>query len=142
MSHERTFSIIKPDAVSRNITGEILAQFERGGLSVAAMKMVRLDAAKAEGFYAEHKGKEFYDPLIVFMTSGPCIVLVLEGENAVVKSREIMGKTNFADAAPDTIRRRFGTSIRYNAVHGSDSPVSAAREIAYFFTPGEIHTRG
>ncbi|MEK6794329.1 MAG: nucleoside-diphosphate kinase [Spirochaetota bacterium] len=141
MPHERTFSIIKPDAVGRNIIGPVIGQFERGGLSVAAAKMIRLDTAKAEGFYAEHKGKEFYDPLIVFMTSGPCIVLVLEGEDAVQKSRAIMGKTNFAEAGPDTIRRRFGTSIRYNAVHGSDSPASAAREITYFFAPGEIFSR-
>ena len=141
MSVERTLSIIKPDAVAKNVIGEIVSRFEKGGLQVVAMKMVQLDDESAGGFYAEHKGKGFFEDLMEFMTSGPVIVQVLEGENAIARNRELMGATNPADAAPGTIRADFANSIDANAVHGSDSPASAEREISYFFSDEEICPR-
>lgn len=138
---ERTFSIVKPDGVRRDLVGTIYQRFEAAGLKIVAAKMLQLDEAKAEGFYAEHKGREFYEPLVKFMTSGPIMVQVLEGENAIAKNREIMGKTNFEEAEPGTIRADFASSVRENCVHGSDSPESASREINYFFSPEEICPR-
>lgn len=135
---ERTFSIIKPDAVKRNLIGEILQRFERNGLRVVASKMIRLSREQAEGFYAEHKGRDFYEPLIEYMISAPVIVQVLEGEGAIAKNREIMGATDPAKAAEGTIRADFALSVRENSAHGSDSPESAAREISYFFSAIEI----
>ncbi|MBI4978185.1 MAG: nucleoside-diphosphate kinase [Spirochaetes bacterium] len=139
--NERTFAIIKPDAFRMNVVGKIISHAEANGLSIIASRTTRLDSRAAEGFYAEHKGKEFYEPLIVFMTSGPSMLIVFEGEHAIERWRELMGKTDFTAAAPDTIRRRFATSVRYNAVHGSDSAASAAREIAFFFKPEELLQR-
>ena len=141
MSVERTLSIIKPDAVGNNVIGEIVSRFEKGGLHVVAMKMVQLDEASAGGFYAEHKERPFFPDLMAFMTSGPVIVQVLEGENAIARNRELMGATNPAEAAAGTIRADFADSIDANAVHGSDSPASAEREIAYFFESGEVCPR-
>ncbi|HMV72644.1 MAG TPA: nucleoside-diphosphate kinase [Pseudomonadales bacterium] len=141
MSIERTLSIIKPDAVAKNVVGEILSRFERSGLRVVAVKMLRLSEADAGGFYAEHKGRPFYPALIGFMTSGPVLVQVLEGENAIARNRELMGATNPKEAAAGTIRADFASSIDANAVHGSDSPTSAAREIAYFFAATELCER-
>lgn len=141
MAVERTLSIIKPDAVAKNVIGEIYSRFENNGLSIAGAKMLRLSAEKAEGFYAEHKGKPFFTALIEFMTSGPITVQVLEGENAVAKNRELMGSTNPQEAAAGTIRADFAESIDANAVHGSDSPESAEREIGYFFDAAEICPR-
>ena len=141
MSVERTLSIIKPDAVGKNVIGEIISRFEKGGLRVVAMKMLQLDEESAGGFYAEHKGKPFFGDLMEFMTSGPVIVQVLEGEEAIARNRELMGATNPAEAAPGTIRADFAKSIDANAVHGSDSPASAEREISYFFSDGEICPR-
>ncbi len=141
MSIERTLSIIKPDAVAKNVVGEILSRFERSGLRVVAAKMLRLSEADAGGFYAEHKGRPFYPALIGFMTSGPVLVQVLEGENAIARNRELMGATNPKEAAAGTIRADFASSIDANAVHGSDSPTSAAREIAYFFAATELCER-
>ena len=141
MAVERTLSIIKPDAVAKNVIGEIVSRFEKGGLRVVAMKMVQLDEQSAGGFYAEHEGKGFFKDLMEFMTSGPVIVQVLEGENAIARNRELMGATNPAEAAPGTIRADFAVSIDANAVHGSDSPASAEREIGYFFGDGEICPR-
>jgi len=138
---EQTFSIIKPDAVSRNLVGEIYARFEKNGLKIVAAKMKRLSAAEACAFYREHEGKPFYEPLVEFMTSGPVFVQVLEGENAIRRYRELMGSTNPADAAPGTIRADFAESTRRNAVHGSDSPASAAREIAFFFSGTELFSQ-
>lgn len=138
---ERTFSIIKPDAVNRNLIGAILQRFESNGLRVVAAKMVRLTREQAEGFYAEHKGRDFYEPLIGYMTSAPVLVQVLEGENAIQKNRQIMGVTDPLKAAPGTIRADFALSVRENAVHGSDSPESAAREISYFFSQTELCAR-
>lgn len=141
MSVERTLSIIKPDAVGKNVIGEIVSRFEKGGLKVVAMKMLQLDENSAGGFYAEHKGKGFFNDLMEFMTSGPVIVQVLEGDNAIARNRELMGETNPAQAAPGTIRADFAKSIDANAVHGSDSPASAEREISYFFKAEEICPR-
>lgn len=141
MSIERTLSIIKPDAVAKNAIGEILSRFEKSGLRIVAAKMLRLSEADAGGFYAEHKGRPFYPALIGFMTSGPVLVQVLEGENAVARNRELMGATNPQEAAPGTIRADFASTIDANAVHGSDSPVSAVREIAYFFAATELCDR-
>jgi nucleoside-diphosphate kinase len=141
MAIERTLSIIKPDAVGKNVIGEIYSRFEKSGLSVVAAKMVRLTDETAGGFYAEHKERGFFADLIAFMTSGPVMIQVLEGENAVAQNRELMGATNPADAKPGTIRADFAKSIDANAVHGSDSAQSAAREIAYFFTNDEICPR-
>ena len=135
---ERTLSIIKPDAVSKNVVGEIYDRFEKAGLKIVAAKMLQLNGESAGGFYAEHKGKGFYDDLIEFMTSGPVMVQVLEGENAVGLNRELMGATNPSEAAPGTIRADFANSIDANAVHGSDSSTSAAREVSYFFNEDEI----
>ena len=130
---EKTLSIIKPDAVSKNVLGKILDRFESSGLKIVAIKMLHLDQDMAEGFYAEHKGKPFFEDLIKFMTSGPIQVQILEGENAILRYREVMGSTNPQEAAPGTIRADFADSIDANAVHGSDSPESAKREISYFF---------
>jgi len=141
MAIERTLSIIKPDAVSKNVIGEIYARFEKAGLKIAAAKMLQLNDESAGGFYAEHKERPFYPDLIEFMTSGPVMVQVLEGENAVALNRELMGSTNPAEAAPGTIRSDFAKSIDANAVHGSDSLQSAQREVSYFFTDGEICSR-
>lgn len=141
MAIERTLSIIKPDAVANNVIGQILSRFENNGLKIVAAKMLCLSPEQAGGFYAEHEGKPFYEPLIAFMTSGPVMVQVLEGESAIVKNREIMGSTNPKEAAAGTIRADFAQSIDANAVHGSDSAASAAREIAYFFAPAEICER-
>jgi nucleoside-diphosphate kinase len=141
MAIERTFSIIKPNAVSKNIIGEIISRFEKKGLRVAAAKFVKLSTQKAEGFYIEHKDRPFFSSLIRFMTSGPVLLMVLEGENAVQLNREIMGATDPAKAATGTIRKDFGDSIEANAVHGSDSPASAEREISYFFEKDEIISR-
>ena len=135
---ERTLSIIKPDAVSKSVIGEIYGRFEKAGLKIVGAKMVHLDEDSAGGFYAEHKGKGFYDDLIKFMTSGPVMVQVLEGVNAIALNRELMGATNPAEAKSGTIRADFASSIDANAVHGSDSQKSAAREIEYFFSSDEI----
>lgn len=141
MAIERTLSIIKPDAVGNNNIGEIYSRFEKNGLKIVGAKMLQLDDEKAGGFYAEHKERPFYNDLKSFMTSGPVIVSVLEGENAIAKHREIMGATNPAEATDGTIRKDFASSIDENAVHGSDSAESAAREIAYFFNDGEVVAR-
>lgn len=141
MAVERTFSIVKPDAVAKNVIGQIYTRFEEAGLRIVASKMLHLTTEQAEGFYAEHKGRPFFEALVEFMTSGPVMVQVLEGENAVLKNREIMGATNPKEAAAGTIRADFASSIDANAVHGSDAPASAAREIAYFFSEGEICPR-
>ena len=133
MAIERTLSIIKPDAVAKNAIGEIVARFEKAGLKIAAMQMKQLSQADAEGFYAEHKERPFFGDLVAFMTSGPVVVQVMEGENAIALNRELMGATNPQEAAEGTIRRDFAESIDANAVHGSDSAASAEREIAYFF---------
>ena len=135
---EHTLSIIKPDAISKNVIGEIYDRFEKAGLKIVAAKMLQLNGESAGGFYAEHKGKGFYDDLIEFMTSGPVMVQVLEGENAIGLNRELMGATNPSEAAPGTIRADFANSIDANAVHGSDSSTSAAREVSYFFNEDEI----
>ena len=142
MALERTLSIIKPDAVAKNAIGEIYARFEKAGLQIVAAKMLRLSREDAAGFYAEHEGRPFFEALLEFMTSGPVMVQVLEGEGAVAKNRELMGATNPQEAAPGTIRADFAESIDANAVHGSDAPESAAREIAYFFGVLEIQARG
>jgi nucleoside-diphosphate kinase len=141
MAIERTFSIVKPNAVEKNAIGEILARFEKRGLRVGAAKFTKLSREKAEGFYIEHKDRPFFQSLVHFMTRSPVLLLVLEGENAVMLNREIMGATDPAKAAPGTIRKDFADSIEANAVHGSDSPKSAEREIAYFFEKSEIQKR-
>ena len=141
MAIERTLSIIKPDAVAKNVIGEVYTRFEKSGLKIVASKMLQLSEETAAGFYAEHQGKGFYGDLIEFMTSGPVVVQVLEGENAVLLNRELMGATNPAEAAPGTIRSDFAQSIDANAVHGSDSTASAEREVSYFFTRDEICPR-
>lgn len=138
MAVEQTFSIIKPNAVKKNAIGAILEKLESNGLKVAAAKLTVLTQSQCEEFYAEHKERPFFPELVSFMTSGPVLLAVLSGENAVLKNREIMGATNPAEAAPGTIRKLFGDSVGENAVHGSDSPQSAAREIALFFERGEI----
>ncbi len=138
MAIERTLSIIKPDAVGKNVIGQIYTRFEAAGLRIAAARMVQLSDVTAGGFYAEHLGRPFYDDLVKFMTSGPVVVQVLEGEDAIAKNRELMGATNPQEAAAGTIRADFAETIDANAVHGSDSPESAAREIAYFFAASEI----
>jgi len=141
MAVERTLSIIKPDAVAKNVIGKIYSRFETNDLKIVASKMMHMDDAKAGGFYAEHKERPFFGDLVEFMTSGPVIVQVLEGEGAVAKNRDLMGATNPAEAAAGTIRADFAQSIDANAVHGSDSTDSAAREIAYFFAADEICPR-
>ena len=141
MAIERTFSIIKPDAVAKNVIGEIYTRFEKNGLKIVAAKMLHLTQAQAEGFYAEHSERGFFKDLISFMISGPVIMQVLEGENAVLKHREIMGATNPKEAAAGTIRADFAASIDENAVHGSDAAETAKREIAFFFSDNEICAR-
>jgi len=138
MSTEKTLSIIKPDAVSKNIIGKIISRFEENGLSIVAAKLIQLSDETASGFYAEHEGKPFFDALKKFMTSGPVFIQVLEGENAVQKNRELMGSTDPKEADNGTIRADFASSIDANAVHGSDSVESAYREIEYFFKAEEI----
>jgi nucleoside-diphosphate kinase len=141
MAVERTLTIIKPDAVARNVTGQIIARFEKAGLKVLAAKLVHLSPSQAAGFYIVHKERPFYSSLCAFMTQGPCMPMVLEGEGAIARLRDLMGATDPAKAAPDTIRKDFASSIEANAVHGSDSPESAAFEISYFFGATEIHPR-
>ncbi|QEY23247.1 nucleoside-diphosphate kinase [Neisseria animalis] len=141
MAIERTISIVKPDAVGKNVIGKIYSRFEDNGLRIIAAKMKHLSKAEAEGFYAVHKERPFFADLVAFMTSGPVMIQVLEGENAVAKNRELMGATNPAEAAPGTIRADFAASIDANAVHGSDSLENAAIEIAYFFQDSEICPR-
>ncbi len=141
MAIQRTFSIVKPDAVAKNVIGEIYSRFEKAGLNIVASKMLHLDDEKAGGFYAEHKERPFYKDLVEFMTSGPVMVQVLEGENAIALNRDLMGATNPKEADAGTIRADFASSIDANAVHGSDSEASAAREISYFFNDDEICPR-
>lgn len=141
MAVERTLSIIKPDAVGKNVIGEIVTRFEQAGLRIVAAKMLKLSENVAGGFYAEHRERPFYGDLVAFMTSGPVVVQVLEGEDAVARNRELMGATNPQEAAAGTIRADFAQSIDANAVHGSDSPESAAREIGYFFADSELCPR-
>jgi nucleoside-diphosphate kinase len=141
MAVERTFSIVKPDAVARNLIGAIYSRFENNGLQVVAARMLRLTQAQAKGFYAEHEGKGFFADLVSYMTSGPVMIQVLEGQNAIAKNRELMGATNPKEAAAGTIRADFAESVEANAVHGSDSPTSAAREIAFFFDDKDICPR-
>jgi nucleoside-diphosphate kinase len=138
MAIERTFSIIKPDATRRNLTGAINARFEQAGLRIVAQKRIRMSRDMAEAFYAVHKARPFFNDLVGFMISGPVVVQVLEGENAIARNREIMGATNPANAAEGTIRKDFAESIEANSVHGSDAPDTAAAEIAYFFAGAEI----
>jgi nucleoside-diphosphate kinase len=133
MAIEQTFSIIKPDAVAKNVIGEIVSRFEKNGLKIVASRMLHLSKEQAEGFYAVHKERPFYNDLVSFMLSGPVVVQVLEGENAISKNRELMGATNPAEAAPGTIRADFATTVDENAVHGSDAPETAAEEIKFFF---------
>ncbi len=141
MAIERTFSIIKPDAVAKNVIGEIVTRFEKNGLRIVASKMLQLTKEQAEGFYAVHKERPFFNDLVSFMISGPVVVQVLEGENAVLKNRELMGATNPAEADAGTIRADFAESIDENAVHGSDAQETAKEEIAYFFTAEELCER-
>lgn len=138
MAVEKTFSIIKPNAVQKNAIGDIISRFEKKGLRIAAAKFTKLSKEKAEGFYIEHKDRPFFGSLVQFMTSGPVLLMVLEGDNAVTLNRDIMGATDPAKAAPGTIRKDFADNIEANAVHGSDSPRSAEREIAYFFDKFEV----
>jgi len=138
---ERTFSMIKPDAVAKNVIGQIYARFENAGLRIVASRMLHLSREQAEAFYAVHKERPFFGELIEFMTSGPVMVQVLEGDNAVARNREVMGATNPADAAPDTIRADFADEITENAVHGSDAAETAAEEIAFFFGDSGICPR-
>lgn len=138
MAIERTFSIIKPDATRRNLTGKVNAMLEAAGLRIIAQKRIRMTRAQAEGFYAVHRERPFFNDLCNFMCSGPVVVQVLEGENAVAKNREVMGATNPAQAAEGTIRKAFAESIEANSIHGSDSPENAATEIAFFFSENEI----
>ncbi|EMP56663.1 multifunctional nucleoside diphosphate kinase/apyrimidinic endonuclease/3'-phosphodiesterase [Marinobacter santoriniensis NKSG1] len=142
MANERTLSIIKPDAVAKNVIGEIYSRFEKADLKIVAAKMMHLTQEQAEGFYAEHKERPFFNDLVAFMTSGPVVVQVLEGEGAILKNRDLMGATNPKEAEAGTIRADFASSIDANAVHGSDSAASAEREIAYFFNDNEICPRG
>jgi len=141
MAIERTFSIVKPDAVAKNHIGEIYARFEKAGLKIVAAKMLHLTREQAEGFYAVHKERPFFNDLVSFMISGPVMVQVLEGEGAILKNREVMGATNPAEAEPGTIRADFASSIDENAVHGSDAPETAAEEIKFFFSDDEICPR-
>ena len=141
MAIERTLSIIKPDAVAKNVIGKIYSRFEKAGLRIVAARMMQLNRSQAEGFYAVHKERPFYKDLVEFMTSGPVMVQVLEGENAIARNRELMGATNPADAAPGTIRADFAKTVDENAVHGSDGPDTAKVEIAFFFKDDEICPR-
>ncbi|NDY42907.1 nucleoside-diphosphate kinase [Dissulfurirhabdus thermomarina] len=135
---ERTLSIIKPDGVEKKLIGEIIRRFEAAGIRIAAMKMLRLTKAEAEGFYAVHRGKPFFESLTDFMSSGPIVVMVLEGEDVIRKNRELMGATNYKEAKPGTIRADFASDIEKNIVHGSDAPETARTEIAYFFSEMDI----
>ena len=141
MAVERTLSIIKPDAVAKNVIGQISARFEKAGLKIVAARMAWLSQAEAEGFYAVHKARPFFKDLVSFMTSGPVMIQVLEGEGAIAKNRDLMGATDPKKAAPGTIRADFAQSIDANAVHGSDAPETAAVEIAYFFPASQVHSR-
>ncbi len=141
MARERTLSIIKPDAVAKNVIGQILTRFENAGLTVAACRMTRLSRAQAEGFYAVHEARPFFKDLVDFMISGPVVIQVLEGENSIQKNRDLMGATDPKKAEAGTIRADFADSIDANAVHGSDAPETAATEIAYFFPALDIHSR-
>ncbi|HEU4353493.1 MAG TPA: nucleoside-diphosphate kinase [Burkholderiales bacterium] len=141
MAAEQTLSIIKPDAVKKNVIGQILARFEAAGLRIVAARMMHLSRAEAEGFYAVHRGRPFFAALVEFMTSGPVVVQVLEGENAIARNRELMGATDPQKAAEGTIRADFAASIDANAVHGSDAPETARNEIAYFFALSEVYSR-
>lgn len=141
MAVERTLSIVKPDAVAKNLIGAIYTRFEQAGLRVVAARMLRLNRQQAEGFYAVHKERPFFSDLVRFMTSGPIMVQVLEGENAIARNREIMGATDPKKAAPGTIRADFASDVEKNAVHGSDGPETAQTEIRYFFEDAEIHPR-
>ena len=138
---QTTLSIIKPDAVSKNVIGKVIERFEDAGLRIVASKMIKLDKEKASGFYAEHEGKAFFEKLVNYMISGPVIVQVIFGENAILKNRELMGNTDPSKADPGTIRAAFADSIDANAVHGSDSEESAKREISYFFKDDELFLR-
>ncbi len=142
MAQQRTLSIIKPDAVAKNVIGEIYARFEKGGLAIVAAKMKHLTREEAEGFYAVHRERPFFGPLVDFMISGPVMIQVLEGDEAIAKNRDLMGATNPKDAAPGTIRADFADSIDANAVHGSDAPETAQTEIAFFFNDAELCSRG
>ena len=141
MSVERTFSIVKPDAVAKNVIGQIYARFEAAGLRIVASKMLHLSPQQAGAFYAVHKERPFYNDLVAYMSSGPVMVQVLEGENAILLNRKIMGATNPANADPGTIRADFATSVEANAVHGSDAAETAAQEIAFFFSGLDLHSR-
>ena len=138
---ERTLSIIKPDGVAKNLIGEVIKRFETNGIQIAAIKMIRLTKTQAQGFYAVHKERPFFNSLTDFMTSGPIVVMVLEGENVIAKNRELMGATNFEEAEEGTIRKEYATNIEKNVVHGSDAPETAAFEIGYFFNDLEIQKR-
>ncbi len=142
MALERTLSIVKPDGVARNLIGEVYRRFETAGLAIIAARMLRLSEREAEGFYAVHRERPFFKDLVRYMTSGPVMVQVLEGESAIVRHREIMGATDPKKAAPGTIRADLAESIERNVVHGSDAPETATREIAYFFSATELHPRG
>ena len=142
MALERTLSIVKPDGVARNLIGEVYRRFESAGLTIIAARMLRLSEREAEGFYAVHRERPFFKDLVRYMISGPVIVQVLEGENAIARNREIMGATDPKKAAPGTIRADLAESIEHNVVHGSDATDTAAREIAYFFSTTELHPRG
>ena len=138
---ERTLSIIKPDGVGKNVIGEVIKRFETDGIKLAAMKMIHLTKTQAQGFYAVHKERPFFNSLTDFMTSGPIVVMVLEGEDVIARNRKLMGATNFEEAAAGTIRKDYATNIEQNVVHGSDAPETAAFEIGYFFNNLEIQTR-
>ena len=142
MALERTFSIVKPDGVARNLIGEVYRRFEKAGLTIIAARMCHLSPREAEAFYAVHKERPFFKDLVKYMTSGPVVVQVLEGENAIAKNREIMGATDPKKAAPGTIRADLAESIERNTVHGSDAPATAAQEIAFFFAGADLHARG
>lgn len=138
---ERTLSIIKPDGVKKNVIGDVINRFEKNGIKIVAMKMIQLTKSQAQGFYAVHKERPFFDSLTDFMTSGPIVVIVLEGEDVIAKNRKLMGATNFKEADEGTIRKDHASSIEANTVHGSDAPETAAFEIGYFFNDLEIKTR-
>jgi nucleoside-diphosphate kinase len=142
MALERTFSIVKPDGVARNLIGEVYRRFEKAGLTIIAARMVHLSQREAEAFYAVHKERPFFKDLVKYMTSGPVVLQVLEGEDAIAKNREIMGATDPKKAAPGTIRADLAQSIEANTVHGSDAPATAAQEIAFFFAGSNLHARG
>ena len=142
MAVERTLSIVKPDGVRKNVIGEVYRRFEQAGLKIVAARMMKLSQAQAEGFYAVHRERPFFKTLCEFMSSGPIMAMVLEGEGAIARNREIMGATDSAKAAEGTIRKRFGSNIEQNAVHGSDAPETARTEIAYFFAPCELNGLG